>query len=172
MKTLLLALTVCLAFSAAPPAADAASTKAEVLANLADANKKIVALAEAMPADSFGWRPMEGVRSVGETYMHIASANYLFGGMLGAAKPEGVDPSSLEKTKTAKADCVAALKASIEYATKALEGVDDFDAAMKLFGRDSTKFGGALIVVTHAHEHLGQAIAYARSNKVVPPWSK
>ena len=172
MKTLLLALSVCLAFSAAPLAADAASTKAEVLANLADANKKIVALAEAMPADSYGWRPMDGVRSVSETYMHIASANYLFGGMLGAAKPEGVDSGSLEKTMTAKADCVAALKTSIEYVTKALEGVDDFDAEMKLFGRDSTKFGGALIVVTHAHEHLGQAIAYARTNKVVPPWSK
>jgi uncharacterized damage-inducible protein DinB len=172
MKTLLLALTVCLALGAALLAADAAATKTEVLANFADANKKIVALAEAMPAGSYGWRPMEGVRSVSETYMHIAGANYLFGGMLGAPTPEGVDAGSLEKTVTSKEDCVAALKASIDYATEALEGIDDFDAAMKLFGRDSTKFGGALIIVTHAHEHLGQAIAYARTNKVVPPWSK
>jgi len=172
MKTLLLALSVCLAFSAAPLAADAAATKAEVLANLADANKKIISLAEAMPADSYGWRPMEGVRSVSETYMHIAGANYYFGGQIKAPKPEGVDPSSLEKTMTKKADCIAALKASITYVTKALENVDDLNAPMKVFGRDSTQFGLALIVVAHAHEHLGQSIAYARSNKVVPPWSK
>jgi len=25
---------------------------------------------------------------------------------------------------------------------------------------------------THLHEHLGQLIAYARSNGVVPPWSR
>ena len=43
---------------------------------------------------------------------------------------------------------------------------------MKLFGRDMMKQGALMLILNDQHEHLGQSIAYARSNSVVPPWSK
>jgi hypothetical protein len=35
-----------------------------------------------------------------------------------------------------------------------------------------TKQGALMLLLEDQHEHLGQSIAYARSNGVVPPWSK
>jgi hypothetical protein len=48
----------------------------------------------------------------------------------------------------------------------------DLQASVKFFGQDTTKQGAALMLIFDQHEHLGQLIAYARSNGVVPPWSK
>ena len=57
---------------------------------------------------------------------------------------------------------------------EALSGLSDSDlkANVKMFGRETTKQGAALMLLFDQHEHLGQSIAYARSNSVVPPWSK
>lgn len=169
-----LVLSAAALLASAPLAAQAPGFKAEVLVSMDATAKKIVDLAAAMPADSFGWRPMEGVRSVSETYMHIASANYFFAGMFGLKTPEGVDARALEKTVTSKAEVVEVLKKSIAHQRKAVEGLSDEELSqpMKLFGRDSSKTGALLSAAGHLNEHLGQAIAYARSNKVVPPWSK
>ena len=92
---------------------------------------------------------------------------------LGAAPPEGVDPRNLEKSTTAKADVIAALKKSMEHAVSSIEKMSDDDLmqSMKLFGRDTTHQGALLVFVRHMGEHLGQSIAYARVNGVRPPWS-
>jgi uncharacterized damage-inducible protein DinB len=42
---------------------------------------------------------------------------------------------------------------------------------MKIFDRESTVQGVLLLCLTHTWEHLGQAIAYARMNDIVPPWT-
>jgi uncharacterized damage-inducible protein DinB len=67
-----------------------------------------------------------------------------------------------------------ALKASYVNLQKAITGLSDNDlqAPVKLFGRDMTKQGALMYLLDDQHEHLGQSIAYARSNGVVPPWSK
>jgi hypothetical protein len=69
---------------------------------------------------------------------------------------------------------VMALKASYVNLQKAITGLSDNDlqAPVKLFGRDMTKQGALMLILEDQHEHLGQSIAYARSNGVVPPWSK
>lgn len=139
--------------------------------NLAFVGGRAVQLAEAIPEDKYGWRPMDAVRSVSEAIMHIAAANYFFAGRLGMPTPEGVDPSTLESV-TAKADCIAALKASNEQLSKAFDAVTDRNAKTDLFGREATVEDMMLIAIGHVHEHFGQLIAYARSNHVVPPWSQ
>ena len=73
---------------------------------------------------------------------------------------------------TAKADCIATLKASIEHLTKAFDAVTDTTAKADLFGREATVEDMMLVAIGHVHEHFGQLIAYARSNHVVPPWSQ
>lgn len=144
--------------------------KSDILANFDDTQKKIVSLAEAVPADKYGWRPAEGVRSISEVFMHIAGANYMIPSALGVKPPAGIS-RDMEKTVTDKAKVVAELKQSFEHVRKALAEAEDMSKATKLFGRDSTYGGVQLLIVTHLHEHLGQSIAYARMNKVTPPWS-
>ena len=80
-------------------------------------------------------------------------------------KPEPVtDPAQMQE----------ALKSSYADLRKTLAGLspDDLNANVKLFGRDMTKQGAAFMLIMDQHEHLGQSIAYARTNSVVPPWSK
>jgi hypothetical protein len=72
---------------------------------------------------------------------------------------------------TDKAKVVEQLKASFAHLRTAMEGATDLAKATKLFGRDNTYGGSQVLIITHLHEHLGQSIAYARMNKVTPPWS-
>ncbi len=138
--------------------------------NLAFVGDRAVQLAEAISAESYGWKPMEGVRSVSEAIMHMASANYFFAGQLGTPAPEDVDTSDMEAI-TDKAECVKILEASNAHLSKAFDAVADAGAEMEIFGRPGTVEDMMLIAIGHVHEHFGQLIAYARSNEVVPPWS-
>ncbi len=143
--------------------------KAEAIRSLEDAEKKIIALAEAMPAEKYSWKP-EGARSVGEVYMHIAMGNYFQAKMLGVPLPDGVTSDSLGKI-TGKGEIVDALKKSYTHVHAAILGVSDLDKQTKLYGREGAMREAVLIIVSHNHEHLGQCIAYARMNGVVPPWT-
>lgn len=147
------------------------AAKAALLRNWEGVNQKLVALAEAIPAEDYGWRPMEGVRSVSETFMHVAGANYFLSSPFGTEMPEGV--RELEQI-TDKAKVLATLQDSIDKAGTALKDLDVTRGAeeLSLFGRTMTRNDVVLILLSHAHEHLGQAIAYARSNEIVPPWSQ
>ncbi|MEM7479896.1 MAG: DinB family protein [Acidobacteriota bacterium] len=135
------------------------------------ASDKLIQLAEATPADKYSWRPAEGIRSVSENFMHVAQVNFALGAALGAAKAENTD--NLEAI-TEKAKVVAELKRSIAYTKEAFEDVvgTDLDRELPFFNSKRSAWSILLIINGHAHEHLGQAIAYARSNGVVPPWSQ
>jgi uncharacterized damage-inducible protein DinB len=159
-----------------PAAATAggAEVRAEILRQLGDAKEKLIALAEAMPAEKYGWRPAEGVRSVGEVFLHVAGGNYFLPTLWGTKPPEGLDMRTMEKDGGDKAKVIATLKKSFEHAEKAINDVPEAEMgkAIKLFGRDGSTREGFMMDALHAHEHLGQAIAYARMNGVTPPWSR
>ena len=116
---------------------------------------------------------MEGVRSVGEVYVHIAVSNIAFLEMVGIQTSMKVD-WGMEKTVTDKAEIVEMLKKTFQIAKDAVANVSnkDLDKTVKIFGSDGALRSGLVLLATHAHEHLGQSIAYARTNKVVPPWSE
>jgi uncharacterized damage-inducible protein DinB len=158
--------------AAAAPAPSGAF-RAEYLAEVNDVGKKLVDLAEKMPADKYSWRPAPGVRSVGEVYVHVASANSNYAGVLGGTRLEGVTRDT-EKTLTDKAKIVELLKKSIENVKAAAGNVNDadFDRKVKLGNRDVSERQMLFRVLNHMHEHLGQSIAYARSNGITPPWSE
>lgn len=137
--------------------------------------EKLVALAEAMPAESYSWQPMEGVYTVAAAYMHVARYNYMYPDMyLGVDAPAGVDYGSLEERVTTRDEAVRILAASLDHVRGILESMSDADLAKKteLYGREVESWAVLLQLMTHMNEHLGQAIAYARMNKVVPPWSR
>ena len=151
--------------------------RADMIADISSMESKYVALAEAMPASTYDWSPMEGVRSVGDVFCHVAGANYRIPQYFGVEIP--TEAGALEQKcdtddpDLLKAGAVEALRVSFVHARHAVSAVPDadLDDATKLFGRDTTKRAAMLLYVTHMHEHLGQSVAYARSNGVVPPWS-
>lgn len=157
--------------AAATASADGA--RAEIVRSLDDAQKKLLALAEAMPAEKYAWRPGQGVRSVGEVFAHVAGGNYFLPTFWGVKPPAGIDPRGFEKEGGDKAKTIDSLKKSFDHVRHAIDSVPEADLgkAVKLFDHEGTYREAILLVAAHAHEHLGQSIAYARMNSVVPPWS-
>jgi uncharacterized damage-inducible protein DinB len=138
--------------------------------------RKLVALAGAMPPERYSWRPMEGVSSVAEVFMHIAHYNYLY-----PHENLGVEPpaaaaghATWEETVTEKAEVVALLEASMEHVRRVAEAMDaaEMEGRTSLYGRDVARWAVLFQLISHMNEHLGQSIAYARMNQVVPPWSR
>jgi uncharacterized damage-inducible protein DinB len=154
-------------------AANVSGVRAEILYWIQDAETKLVQLAEAIPAETYTWRPGEGVRSVSEVFLHVAASNYSIPPAVGVQPPADFAPQGFERSTTDKAKIVEHLKNSFAHVKKVVEGVSDadLDKTVRLFGRDSTYRNVLFLLATHAHEHLGQMIAYARSNGVVPPWT-
>jgi uncharacterized damage-inducible protein DinB len=136
---------------------------------------RVVALAEKFTEDQYNWRPAEGVRSVSEVLMHIASGNYFFMSSSGIPMPEGVNAQTMEKEITDKSACIAALQASYVHLKEGIGGFTDDelgDAVTLPFPGEHTKMTIVLLSLDHTSEHLGQLIAYARMNGVTPPWNE
>jgi len=136
-------------------------------------SRQLVALAEATPPETFAWRPAPGVRSMSEVYMHIAISNFWLLNVTGPKMPAGMKPG-LEKTVTTKAEVIGWLKRSLDAVKTARASVtpDALRRKVKVAGRDANVDGMYLRIVIHANEHMGQLVAYARMNGIVPPWSK
>jgi len=171
------------ALPSVPAAAQGSSTvMADLMSDVADVEQKLVGLARAMPAESFAWRPAAGVRSVGEVFQHVAADNYLIPAFAGTPAPgaTGIMAESYatvqayEKRSIDRATVLADLEQSFAHLRAAMAATAARNPAdsVTLFGRSRTLQQLWVLATTHLHEHLGQAIAYARSNNVTPPWSR
>ena len=166
----------------ASAAAAQTGVMADMLQDVGQVEQKLVGLARAMPADKYDWRPGEGVRSVGEVFQHVASDNYLLAAGAGTAAPTATGIKAedyntavaYEGRKLGRDAIIAELEASFAHLKKAMAASPDSRLGEKvsLFGGSMTIQQLWLLEVTHIHEHLGQSIAYARANGVVPPWSR
>jgi uncharacterized damage-inducible protein DinB len=147
--------------------------RGEILQWIGDAEEKLLDLADATPEEKYAWRPAEGVRTQGEVFLHVAAANYALPGQWGMKPPEGFAFEGYEKSMTKKADIRAALQSSFTHMKNGFLGLSDEALAREatVFGRAVTVRWGYLLLLSHAHEHLGQSIAYARSNGITPPWT-
>ncbi|HKW00657.1 MAG TPA: hypothetical protein VJN96_12580 [Vicinamibacterales bacterium] len=149
----------------------AETTQAALSREAGTLSDKFVGLARVM-GGKYDWKPGEGVRSVGDVFNLIVTENGLLVGTLtgaGAGPGGGRGAQVIEPVKMQEA-----LKTSYANLQKAIEGLSDADlkAPVKLFGKDFTKETAVRYLLGDQHEHLGQSIAYARINGVVPPWSK
>ena len=138
--------------------------------------EKLVALAMAMPRESYAWSPMEGVASVVRVYMHIARYNYYYPEIaLDVRSPMGAaEYDSWEEGVADKEEAVAILAESMEHVRRVVASMSskDLEEKTRLYGRDVGQWAVLLQLVAHMNQHLGQSIAYARMNHVVPPWSR
>jgi hypothetical protein len=154
----------------------AAAVKAAFLADLDVVKGKFVGLAEAFPQDKYTWRPMEGVRSVSEVLMLAAQEGYAFvPGSFGGQRfnmPQA-DMQNLSKV-TDKAQVIDHLNKAFAHAKAQVEAIDPatLTGKRRIMGREMGFADGVIAIGGDLHEHLGQLIAYARTNRIVPPWSK
>jgi uncharacterized damage-inducible protein DinB len=137
-------------------------------------SRQLVALAEAIPAEKFAWRPAAGVRSTSEVIMHIAITNFYLLSVTGPKMPPDLKSADQEKTVTAKPEVIDWLKRSLDVVKNARAAVKptDLQRKVKVSDRDATVDGMYLRIIVHANEHMGQLVAYARVNGIVPPWSE
>jgi uncharacterized damage-inducible protein DinB len=135
-------------------------------------SRQLIALAEAIPPEKYGWRPSPGVRSTSEVIMHIAIDNFWLLSVTGPPMPNDLTSNELEKSVTRKADVTKWLSRSLEAVKMARASLKpgDLGRKVKIEGRDATVDGMYLRIIIHANEHMGQLIAYARMNAVAPPW--
>src|SRR5579863_1269209 len=147
--------------------------KAQSLLDLQTMQKKFVDLANALPAGKLTWRPSADSRSFAEVFLHVAGERYQILGLMGAAPPAGFDGKTYEKSTTDKARIVEELNKSWEFSQKAIDGMSNADFAKLLpkLGPQANAGDVVYILVADAHEHLGQSVAYARENGIVPPWT-
>jgi uncharacterized damage-inducible protein DinB len=157
--------------TASAPAPPKSGVRAELLSDLDDVQKKVMQLATAVPAAKYSWRPERGIRSVSEVYMHIAGGNYFAAAAI-SGKSASSEAGTLERIAE-KDRVLDELRKSFDQLRDAILGAGDadLDKSVKMFGTDTTERGAMLTALNHIHEHLGQSIAYARMNGIVPPWS-
>jgi uncharacterized damage-inducible protein DinB len=185
MKTLSLICCACIVIAGAaqmhaqtPPnssdtTAPSYDMKAQALLDLQAVNKKCVDLVEALPADKLTWRPSPDTRSFAEVFLHVAAERYGILSMMGANPPAGFKGREFEKPTTDKARIVEDLNQSWDFANKTINGMSNADYAKLLpkLGPQANEGDVVYILVADAHEHLGQLVAYARQNGIVPPWT-
>ena len=172
----LLTLTV-LTLAATVNAADGAyeaAFRVSLLKSFDEASGKILTLAGAIPEANYGWRPMDGVTSVREVLVHVTETNVSLGARLGGKPPVGIERKAVGSTMKTKAEALAVTKLSMDYVREILATIPapELLPEVNVFGSKAPKLRVAMLPVDHAHEHLGQLIAYARMNRIVPPWSK
>ncbi len=174
-----------------PPAPPAISPlRQELLDGFDYGAKEALALAKAVPEDKYSWRPMEGVRSFGEVFMHMAGSTLLFGSMTGMKAPDGPahDLATVYMKRGFEMPELFAAEAAVKDKAKVLEIMEqsfqigrdmirnmpeaDLEKPISFFGRPMTERGLLIFMGNHLNQHVGQAIAYARVNHIVPPWSQ
>lgn len=153
-----------------PPSYD---LKPQSLLDLDTMQQKFVSLAQAIPQDKLTWRPSADARSFAEVFLHVAGERYQILHLMGTPEPEGFDAKTYEKSTTDKAQIIEQLNKSWEYAKSAISGMRNVDFANPLpkLGPEANSGDVVYILVADAHEHLGQTVAYARMNGIVPPWT-
>lgn len=182
---LVVLVAACKAQNAAPPAESAAASgsagtlTADLLADLGTVETKLVDLASAIPENKYNWQP-DSARSVKRVFLHVAADNYVMPAMLGFTPDPATGITSdyqtgvtFEMRDLPKDSVIAELKRSFAFVKQSLQGVTaaSMTAPVTMFGQPFTGQSAWILTVTHLHEHLGQLIAYARANKVKPPWS-
>jgi len=156
-----------------PPVTYGYDLRPQVLVDLDQVQQRFIALAQAIPADKYTWRPADGVRSIAEVYLHVAAANYNIPELIGGQVPDRVKAKDWEKSTTDKDKIIAELKLSFANAADVITKLPTSDIATPLpkLGPDAVKGDVEYFFMTHMREHFGQSIAYAREVGVTPPWT-
>jgi hypothetical protein len=153
-----------------PAAAQQSSSVAALAEDVGGLSDKFVGLARVMTG-KYNWRPGQGVRSVAEVFNLIVDENRMLNAILTGAEPPRMGATPPIADPTAMQEALRTSYAAVRQ-TLARMSAADANAKISMFGRETSKLDAATGLLFDQHEHLGQSIAYARTNGVVPPWSR
>jgi len=163
----------------------------EYLWELDMASRQLLALAESVPEERYGWKPVDDVRTFSAVLVHLGAANFGLLLAAGSQAPECGDlyghlrlsePShlaamilkntSLERSITGKAEVITLLRRSLEVVAASITAAsaEDLERPVQFFGEQTTVRRVYLRILAHCHEHMGQAIAYVRASGGELPW--
>jgi uncharacterized damage-inducible protein DinB len=130
--------------------------------------RDITNAADRMPDADYSFKPAEGnTRTFAQIIGHIADVQLALCSMAKGEQKRG----DAEKSKTSKADLVAALKESFDYCDGVYNALTDASGVemIKMFGRDRSRFGTLNFNVAHNEEMYGQIVVYYRAKGLTPP---
>jgi hypothetical protein len=167
----------------AAPAAGAAQSggmqawQDDAVADLEQMRDKFLSLSEAFPEDTWDWMPMEGTRSVRDVMVLMVVEGNIFPGMWGASPAsgaaDGFGPETARVGGMSKAGVIREMERSLNHMIASVRSMTEADrvADRNWFRTETSGAGVVQRAIMDMHEHLGQSIAYARANQIVPPWS-
>jgi uncharacterized damage-inducible protein DinB len=128
-----------------------------------------LAVADAMPAESYDFKPSPPEMSFGEQMIHIADANYFYCAFMTDAKSPYPEPA--KDAKIEKAGAMKDLGASFDYCSKVFAGLDEAKLAQSHAAgkRTLSTLDAMLGVMVHMAHHRGQAEVYLRVKGIAPP---
>jgi uncharacterized damage-inducible protein DinB len=130
----------------------------------------VIAAAEKMPEENYSFKPSPDVRSFGQLVGHLSDSQYFF---CSSAAGETNHGSDAEKSKTNKAELVAALREAVAYCSKVHAGMTDAKGSemMKMMNQDFARLTVLSANTAHDYEHYGNMVTYMRLKGIVPPTS-
>ncbi len=170
---------------------DLSTFQREYLWELEIPRKQVIAVAEAIPEEAYGWRPAEDARTFSAVLVHIAAGNLMLlyradvftppvmelcGGIDGDGPPQWLElvhkSFAMERSLTGKSEVLDFLKRSFDAVIQGFSASNDEELGRtrEFFGQVVTARRLYLRILAHAHEHMGQAIAYARAMGFRVPW--
>ena len=161
-----------------PAAAQMPSLQESQVADIETMKDKFIGLAQAFDESQYDWRPMVGVRSVRDVLGLIIAECHVFPTAWGHESPAGAasgfGPELRRASALTRTEIVRELDSAFDHLIGIVRGMDEAErmADSDYFGRPMKIHANILISMGDMHEHLGQLIAYARTNEVVPPWSR
>ncbi|MEA2544485.1 MAG: hypothetical protein QOH35_5851 [Acidobacteriaceae bacterium] len=154
-----------------PPAASSNPISASEKGFYTVVSGEVIAAAEKMPEQNYSFKPTPEVRSFGQLVGHVADAQYFF---CSTATGETNPMKDIEKTKTSKADLVAALKDAAAFCNKAYAGMTDAQGSqiVKFMNYDMARLTVLSVNTAHTDEHYGNMVTYLRIKGIIPPSSE
>lgn len=141
--------------------------------------RSFTALAEAMPAERYDFRPtgeaFEHARSFGEQVKHVACSNVAFFREVEQLEPPSQCDVGGPHPATTKAELLAYLGQSFEYANRVLLGMTPdnlLEPTHGPYGGEATRLQLTTLGIWHVSDHYGQLVVYLRMNGLVPPASR
>jgi hypothetical protein len=137
-----------------------------------DRSKNLVAAAEEMPADRYGYHPTPAQMTFAHLVLHTAKSNNFLCSKIGDTavpqQPEVKDTDPKDKL-------VAALRASFDYCGNVLAKLNDshLGDTLTLWGGEKASRATALIELSNDWaDHYSAAAIYLRLNGLLPPTAK
>ena len=136
------------------------------------AKELTLAVADAMPPESYDFKPVPAEMSFGEQMIHIAESSYFYCSYIADAKSPYPEPP--KDAKVEKAAAMKDLGASFDYCSKVFDGLDETKLSqIHTSGkRSSSTIEVMMGAMVHMAHHRGQAEVYLRLKGVKPPQYK